>query len=95
MYMFNEKSMTDRQQQQMRLQTEWSTESRWRGITRPYTAADIVKLRGSVTVEHTLVRLGAEKFWRLVNQEPVIAGLGCVTGNQAVQAVQADLKSIY
>ena len=87
--------MTDRQQQQIRLQTEWNTQDRWQGISRPYSAADVVKLRGSVLVEHTLARVGAEKFWRLVNQESVIGGLGCMTGNQAVQAVQAGLKAIY
>ena len=87
--------MSDRATQQNRLITEWSTQPRWRGIERPYSAADVVRLRGTVHVEHSLARLGAEKFWKMLNQEPVIGGLGCVTGNQAVQAVQAGLKAIY
>src|ERR1700690_937148 len=68
---------------------------RWHGIERPYTPADVARLRGSVRIEYSLARLGAEKFWRLLNSEPVIAALGCMTGNQAVQTVQAGLKSIY
>jgi isocitrate lyase len=70
-------------------------DSRWRGIERPYTPADVARLRGSVRIEYSLARLGAEKFWSLLQREPVVAGLGCMTGNQAVQTVQAGLKSIY
>jgi isocitrate lyase len=69
--------------------------SRWHGIERPYTAAEVSRLRGSVHIEHSLARLGAEKFWRQLHSEPVIGALGCMTGNQAVQAVQAGLKAIY
>ena len=87
--------MSDRASQQLRLTNEWSTHPRWRGIQRPYSAADVVSLRGTVHVEHSLARLGAEKFWKLLHSEPVVGGLGCVTGNQAVQAVQAGLKAIY
>ena len=87
--------MSDRTAQQYRLNTEWSTHPRWRGIERPYSAADVVRLRGTVHVEHSLARLGAEKFWKLLHEEPVVGGLGCVTGNQAVQAVQSGLKAIY
>ena len=87
--------MSDRAAQHYRLNTEWSTSPRWRGIQRPYSAADVVRLRGTVHVEHSLARLGAEKFWKLLHAEPVVGGLGCVTGNQAVQAVQAGLKAIY
>jgi isocitrate lyase len=71
------------------------TNSRGRGIERPYTPADVARLRGSVRIEHSLARLGAEKFWRLLESEPVVGALGCMTGNQAVQAVQAGLKAIY
>jgi isocitrate lyase len=78
-----------------RLQTEWAQHARWQGISRPYSAADVVRLRGSVHIEHSLARLGAEKFWRLLHSEPVIGALGCMSGNQAVQAVQAGLKAIY
>jgi len=87
--------MSDRTAQQTRLNTEWSTNPRWRGVLRPYSAADVVRLRGTVQIEHSLARLGAEKFWRLLHEEPVVGGLGCVTGNQAVQAVQSGLKAIY
>jgi isocitrate lyase len=77
------------------LRREWQDSSRWSGITRAYGAEDVVRLRGSVRVEHTLARLGAEKFWRLLNTETVVSALGCVTGNQAIEAVQAGLKAIY
>ncbi len=78
-----------------RLQTEWAQHARWQGVSRPYSAADVVRLRGSVHIEHSLARLGAEKFWRLLHSEPVVGALGCMSGNQAVQAVQAGLKAIY
>ncbi len=71
------------------------TNSRWRGIERPYTPAEVSRLRGSVHIEHSLARLGAEKFWRLLQSEPVVGALGCMTGNQAVQVVQAGHKAIY
>jgi isocitrate lyase len=69
--------------------------SRWLGIERPYTAADVARLRGTVHIEYSLARMGAEKFWALLHSEPMVAGLGCMTGNQAVQTVQAGLKAIY
>src|SRR5258707_13401246 len=69
--------------------------SRWQGVERPYSEAEVARLRGSVKLESSLARLGAEKFWRLLHTEPVVAGLGCMTGNQAIQTVQAGLKSIY
>jgi isocitrate lyase len=81
--------------QAARLSAEWNGDARWRGVTRPYSAADVVRLRGSVHIEHSLARLGAEKFWSLLHSESVIGALGCMTGNQAVQAVQAGLKAIY
>ena len=81
--------------QTARLQADWAQNPRWQGVTRPYTAADVVRLRGSVHIEHSLARLGAEKFWRLLHSEPVIGALGCLSGNQAVQAIQAGLKAIY
>ena len=67
----------------------------WSGIERPYTPADVAKLRGSVHIEHSLARLGAEKFRRLLESEPVIGALGCMSGNQAVEVVQAGHKAIY
>ena len=74
---------------------EWKNNSRWRGIERPYTAEDVLRLRGSVHIEHTLARLGAERLWDLLQTEPYVNSLGAVTGNQAVQQVQAGLKAIY
>jgi isocitrate lyase len=70
-------------------------DSRWHGALRPYTPAQVARLRGSVRIEYSLARMGAEKFWGLLHSEPVVAGLGCMTGNQAVQTVQAGLKAIY
>jgi isocitrate lyase len=68
---------------------------RWKAIKRGYTADEVVRLRGSIQPEHTLARRGAEKLWRLVNDEPFINTLGALTGNQAMQQVKAGLKAIY
>lgn len=85
----------NRKEQVQKLQTEWAASPRWRGVTRNYSAADVVRLRGTIQVEHTLARLGAEKLWRLVNQEHPLCALGALTGNQAIQEIQAGLKAIY
>ena len=77
------------------LQEEWTNNPRWAGIKRPYSEADVERLRGSVHIEHTLARLGAERLWNLLHSEPFTAALGAVTGNQAVQQVSAGLKAIY
>src|SRR3982751_6903758 len=69
--------------------------ARWRGITRPYSSADVERVRGSVRVEHTLARRGAEKLWQLLQKEDYVAALGALTGNQAMQQVKAGLKAIY
>src|SRR3954470_2167738 len=71
------------------------TVDRWDGIERPYTPADVDKLRGSVQIEHTLARLGAERLWHLLKTETCVPSLGAMTGGQAVQMVKAGLKSIY
>jgi len=68
---------------------------RWDGIDRPYTPADVERLRGSVAIEHTLARLGAERLWELLRSEPYVAALGAMTGGQAVQMVKAGLQAIY
>ena len=73
----------------------WTNELRWKRIERPYSMADVARLRGSVHIEHTLARMGAERLWRLLNDEPFVRALGALTGNQAVQQVQAGLKAIY
>jgi isocitrate lyase len=77
------------------LQESWEMDKRWNGITRSYTAEDVIKLRGSVDIEHTLARRGAEKLWKQLNEEDYINALGALTGNQAVQQVKAGLKAIY
>ncbi len=78
-----------------KLQQEWDTNPRWKGIKRGYTAEDVVRLRGSLQIEHTLARRGAEKLWSLINNEPFVNALGALTGNQAMQQVKAGLKAIY
>ena len=77
------------------LNYEWETNPRWRGVERPYTAEAVLRLRGSIHIEHTLARLGAKRLWELLQAEPYVNALGAVTGNQAVQQVQAGLKAIY
>ncbi len=77
------------------LSREWATDPRWAGIERTYSAADVIRLRGSVQEEHTLARIGAERLWSLLHQEPYLNTLGALTGNQAVQQVKAGLKAIY
>ena len=74
---------------------EWANNSRWQDVERPYTAEDVLRLRGSIHIEHTLARLGAERLWELLQTESYVNALGAVTGNQAVQQVQAGLKAIY
>lgn len=78
-----------------RIEQEWSEDPRWKGIKRNYTASDVVKLRGSVRIEYTLARLGAQKLWKLLNTEPYVATFGALTGSQAVEMAKAGLKAIY
>jgi len=78
-----------------KLEQDWAENSRWKGVRRDYTAADVVRLRGSVQIEHTLARRGAEKLWKLVNEEDYVNCLGAVTGGQAVQQVKGGIKAIY
>lgn len=73
---------------------EWKG-PRWKGVVRPYTPEDVARLRGTLKIEHTLARNGAEKLWRGLQAAPAVTALGCLTGNQAVQAVQAGLRAIY
>jgi isocitrate lyase len=74
---------------------EWASAPRWVGVERPYTAEQVLRLRGSFAVEYTLARMGAERLWELMKTEPFVRALGAITGNQAVQMVQAGLKAIY
>ena len=77
------------------LQRDWETNPRWEGITRPYSAEDVIRLRGSIDIEHTFADRGSRKLWDLVNSEDYVNSLGALTGNQAVQQVKAGLKAIY
>ena len=84
-----------REQQVAALQKDWDTNPRWKGIHRSYSAADVVRLRGSLVVEQTLAKRGSEKLWGLLHTEPFVNTLGALTGNQAMQQVKAGLKAIY
>jgi isocitrate lyase len=84
-----------RERQASIISSHWETDARWDGIKRPYTAEDVVRLRGSVVVEHTLARLGARRLWDLLRTEPYVSALGAMTGNQAIQQVKAGLQAIY
>ncbi len=84
-----------REQAIEQIEKDWATNPRWAGITRPYTASEVINLRGSVQIEYTLAKNGAEKLWKGLKSEPFIAALGALTGNQAIQEVQAGLKAIY
>jgi isocitrate lyase len=77
------------------LEQEWESDPRWSGITRDYSAADVLRLRGSIDIRHTLAEMGAERLWQLLTTEPYVNSLGALTGNQAVQQVRAGLKAIY
>ena len=77
------------------LRHDWTTNPRWKGITRPYTAEDVDRLRGTIRIDHSLARLGAERLWELLSKETYIQALGALTGNQAVQMVKAGLQAIY
>jgi len=77
------------------LKLDWANNARWSGVTRGYTAEDVVRLRGTVAIEHSLAKLGAEKLWRALQGEDFVAALGALTGNQAMQQVKAGLKAIY
>lgn len=85
----------DQAQTAAELETAWKTEARWSGVQRDYSAEDVIALRGTVQVEHTLARRGAENLWRLIHEEDYVNALGALTGNQAVQQVRAGLKAIY
>lgn len=77
------------------LEKAWETNPRWKGVVRPYSAEDVLTLRGSIKIEHTLAKLGAERLWEKLNNQDYVAGLGALTGNQAIQEVQAGLEAIY
>lgn len=86
---------TTTQRQAAELQTKWSTDPRWTGIQRDYTAEEVIRLAGSLKIEHTLAATGATKLWKLLHQPEAVRALGALTGNQAMQQVKAGLKAIY
>jgi len=77
------------------LQDYWKKDARWKGVERPYSADSVAKLRGSIRVEHTLARLAAERLWKMLKTDECVFSLGAMTGNQAVQQVEAGLPAIY
>src|SRR5271163_1928872 len=87
-----ERDMTPRSVEEIK--KDWAGK-RWSGIERPYTAEDIAKLRGTVHIEHSLARMGAERLWELLHTDDYLPALGALTGNQAIQQVEAGLKVIY
>src|SRR5499426_2997887 len=78
-----------------RIKKDWSENPRWQNVKRGYSAEDVYRLRGSLQVEHTLARRGAEKLWRLMHERPYGNSLGALTGNQAMQQVKAGVPAIY
>ncbi len=74
---------------------DWKENPRWKGVERPYTAEEVVKLSGSYHIEYSIARLGAERLWKLLHEREYVAALGCLSGNQAIQAIQAGLDAIY
>lgn len=85
----------NKQERINQLVTDWTTNPRWEGIERPYTAEEVVNLSGSYRIEYTIAKLGAERLWNKLNNQDWVAGLGALTGNQAIQEVQAGLEAIY
>jgi len=79
----------------LNLESDWRTNPRWAGISRPYSAEEVARLRGSIHIEHTLAHLGAERLWNLLHTESFLPALGAMSGNQAVQQISAGLKAIY
>jgi len=88
-------SQADRSRQAAELQQHWDQDPRWQGVTRPYSAEEVLHLRGSIDIEYTLARMGAEKLWRMMQDQPYVNALGALTGNQAMQQVKAGLQAIY
>jgi isocitrate lyase len=87
--------MATKQERAQALKTYWESDARWKGVVRPYTAEEVVNISGSVKVEYSLARNGAEKLWKRLNSDAWVAGLGALTGNQAIQEVAAGMKAIY
>ena len=87
--------MNNKEELIKKINKDWENNSRWIGVKRPYSAEEVVNLKGSLSVEHTLAKEGAKKFWNLLKMDEPVCALGAVTGNQAIQEVQAGMKAIY
>ncbi len=87
--------MIDKREEIAKLQNDWNTNVRWKGVVRPYTPEKVIQLRGTLKIDYTLAELGTKKLWKMLKQEPFIRAMGAMTGTQAVQQVQAGLKAIY
>ncbi|MBI2212566.1 MAG: isocitrate lyase [Acidobacteria bacterium] len=87
--------MTPRKNHPLQVQEDWNKNARWEGVARGYSSLDVERLRGSIDVTYTLAELGAARLWELLHDEPYVAALGALTGNQAMQQVRAGLKAIY
>nr|WP_291049567.1 MULTISPECIES: isocitrate lyase [unclassified Empedobacter] len=87
--------MMSNQERIQKIRQDWGTNPRWTDVVRPYSAEDVIRLRGSLDIDYTLARLGAKKLWEGLNSKPFMAGLGALNGNQAIQEVQAGLDAIY
>src|ERR1039458_5633671 len=87
--------MATKQERAQQLKKEWETNPRWKGVERPYLAEEVINISGSVKIEYTLARNGAEKLWKRLHTDTWVAGLGALTGNQAIQEVTAGMKAIY
>ena len=87
--------MTTREWETAKIRNDWAENPRWKGIKRGYSAEDVYRLRGSVQIEHTLARRGADKLWKMCNERPFVNSLGALTGNQAMQQVKAGVPAIY
>jgi isocitrate lyase len=93
--MIEEQCMTTREWETAKIRNDWVENPRWKGIKRGYSAEDVYRLRGSVQIEHTLARRGAEKLWKMCYERPFVNSLGALTGNQAMQQVKAGVPAIY
>ncbi|MEM7486988.1 MAG: isocitrate lyase [Bacteroidota bacterium] len=87
--------MMEKKEKVQALLADWMVNPRWNGVERPYTAEEVIKLRGSYEIDYSIARIGAEKFWKQLNSKDFVAGLGALTGNQAIQEVEAGLQAIY
>ena len=87
--------MSHRDQEIAKIKKDWAENPRWKGVKRGYSAEDVYRLRGSVQIEHTLAKRGAEKLWKMTQEMPFVNSLGAVTGNQAMQQVKAGVPAIY